>query len=330
VLPLFSGHQSVDLFFVLSGFVLSLPYLRGTPTSYLVYCFRRILRVYLPFAVAATFSVIGFRIFLNRSPMLSDWFQNTWHGPFSWGLVVKQFLMRPIETFNTALWSLGFEMNLSLAMPFIAFALRRSNALFVLLVSLAVAFGPSERVFASIPFAGTIHVAGLFVLGGAMAFFESDLRALLRKSRTAALIVLGVSLFVYFDYPLYLLPRHSSAAQFLAPRMMLLSGLGGAGIILCALEISAFAAVLRHGLFEYLGRISFSLYLVHSVVLFAMVDLLNGKMPYPILYALIALGCMLSAHLFCVFVEEPSLQLSRRLKTLGRGRIPLARTADLQ
>jgi peptidoglycan/LPS O-acetylase OafA/YrhL len=51
--PFHNGQAAVALFFVLSGYVLALPFLQGQVMEYRTYVLRRICRIYLPF-VAAT------------------------------------------------------------------------------------------------------------------------------------------------------------------------------------------------------------------------------------------------------------------------------------
>src|SRR5438105_12280270 len=50
--PLIAGHESVILFFLLSGFVLSVPYLRGRSQPYGTFLLRRVLRIYCPYFFA--------------------------------------------------------------------------------------------------------------------------------------------------------------------------------------------------------------------------------------------------------------------------------------
>ena len=49
---LVNGHASVILFFVLSGYVLSIPFLRGNAPPYFSYVAKRICRIYIPFAIS--------------------------------------------------------------------------------------------------------------------------------------------------------------------------------------------------------------------------------------------------------------------------------------
>jgi peptidoglycan/LPS O-acetylase OafA/YrhL len=52
-----AGNGAVILFFVLSGFVLSLPAVAGRPQKYIVFLIRRIFRIYLPYLAALAVAV---------------------------------------------------------------------------------------------------------------------------------------------------------------------------------------------------------------------------------------------------------------------------------
>src|ERR1700738_3699896 len=48
---LWAGHEAVILFFVLSGFVLSLPFLNNNTISYHKYIVKRFCRIYIPYII---------------------------------------------------------------------------------------------------------------------------------------------------------------------------------------------------------------------------------------------------------------------------------------
>jgi peptidoglycan/LPS O-acetylase OafA/YrhL len=74
---------------------------------------------------------------------------------------------------------------------------------------------------------------------------------------------------------------------------------------------------------EYLGRVSYSLYLMHSIVLFAVLDLLYGRLPKLALFGMVMVGSLVLGHLFCVAVEEPAMRLGKRLAKRLAGRGPV-------
>src|SRR5215471_18879899 len=73
--PFQNGPAAVMLFFLLSGFVLSLPVWRGKPQRYSVFIVRRICRIYLPYLFGLALSILGASIFASHKvPGASHWF----------------------------------------------------------------------------------------------------------------------------------------------------------------------------------------------------------------------------------------------------------------
>jgi peptidoglycan/LPS O-acetylase OafA/YrhL len=72
-------------------------------------------------------------------------------------------------------------------------------------------------------------------------------------------------------------------------------------------------AALSHGFANWLGKISYSLYLVHLLVLLTLVHLFFGKMPLPYILLSTVLLSALLAELTHRAIEKPSMDLGRRL-----------------
>ncbi len=312
-----SGSSAVVLFFILSGYVLSLPSWSGTRGRYSVYVVRRVCRIYLPFAAAAGLSIAGDLYFCRYHLPLTAWYQQTWHSAVTWKLVAEQLTMWPMPNFNTAFWSLFFEMVMSLAMPFLCVALQRWNAVLLTVASYAVSFGAAwvlvgehvdmvqhpvlENVLR------TLEVMSHFLLGATLAMHAARLGELWRRLGGWQWAVLAGSVFLYLDLPLV----PSGLAGPVAWNLCVAAG--AAGILVCSLHMRAMARALEHGLPEYLGRISYSVYLMHGIVLFAVLDLLYGKLPTVALLALVVVGSLALGHLFCMVVEEPSMRLGKKI-----------------
>jgi peptidoglycan/LPS O-acetylase OafA/YrhL len=306
------GRAAVVLFFVLSGYVLSLPYWSGRSQPYGLYLLRRICRIYLPFAAAAVLSIFCAYQFRHSSLVLNSYFNQTWHTPITSGIVVRQFLMVPMNVFNTAFWSLTYEMQMSVVMPLVCLVMRRTNpALFTLAFGLLVFAHPMNPYRTPQYPVLTYQITFLFVLGAALAHYANFLRKACEAMNHWLWALLAVSGCLY--YFTILLERGVPLGNALGMRIFLINGLGAAGIILCSLHLQPIARVLKHSLPEYLGRISYSLYLVHGTVLFALVDLLWGHMRLRWLGGLIFVAAFVVAHLFCIAVEEPSMRLGKWL-----------------
>jgi peptidoglycan/LPS O-acetylase OafA/YrhL len=131
-----SGHTGVTLFFVLSGFLLSLPFLEavygGRPVSGSRFYTRRALRI-LPLYYAAV--VAGT---LATSHTLAD----LRHGvPYLFFLESRPGLATPMPPFSDVWWSLATEVQFYALLPLVALAFGRSRrATLLMLAAYGVAF----------------------------------------------------------------------------------------------------------------------------------------------------------------------------------------------
>jgi peptidoglycan/LPS O-acetylase OafA/YrhL len=303
--PIFAGHQAVILFFVLSGYVLSLPYWRGTQLPYFKYLVRRIFRIYVPYAAALAVAVVVAWHLLNAQLPLTPWFYKTWHAPITRGLLVRQAMMGGGAELNTAFWSLRYEMQMSIVFPLLCWLLLRFRPLGAALFGLALAAGGTWAGSASIIW------AACFVFGAVLAWTQDWIGAWYARTPLLVKLLFLVSIAVgYF----------SDATWWIT--------FGACGALIFA-QHSRARRWLDTAIPEYLGRVSYSLYLIHGTVLHATLILLYGKLPTPILGAIFFVATMAAAHLFCIFIEEPANQLGRRLTGAKARVLPQAAPAPL-
>jgi peptidoglycan/LPS O-acetylase OafA/YrhL len=93
-------------------------------------------------------------------------------------------------------------------------------------------------------------------------------------------------------------------------------------ILLARGEGGPFIRALRSTALLWLGRVSFSLYLVHVPVALALAHALDGDLPAPAIAALTVVLALPAAAVFYKAVERPSLLLSRTRRPARRGRTP--------
>src|SRR5665213_3578455 len=128
--PLVSGRESVMFFFLLSGFVLSLPFLRGKRQPYSIFLRRRILRIYGPYLGALVLALIGCALWHNR-PGSTGWRGATWSNQVDLRSVLQHVLFignYNYERYNTAFWSLVYEMRISIIFPLLFVVANRLKA----------------------------------------------------------------------------------------------------------------------------------------------------------------------------------------------------------
>ncbi len=299
--PFVAGHAAVVLFFVLSGYVLSLPYWKGRQLPYGLYLVRRFFRIYVPYATATAFALlVGSHLLFSHLP-LTEWFNRTWQTPFTGRIIAAQFFkISTAPTVNTAFWSLRYEMEMSLIFPAVCWLLLRLRPWGALIFALVVEkigflclqrsrFGFWQET------SDTLIFASCFLLGAILAWKREAVATVYR--RTPLWVKVPVLLAIVVAY----YGEKESVLPFAA-----------CGAIVFALHSRA-SRILDTFLPEYLGRISYSMYLVHGTVLWATLILLYGKLPLLLLgvvYAAITLGV---SHGFCVLVEEPAMKLGKRL-----------------
>ncbi len=306
LVPFFSGSQAVILFFVLSGYVLSLPFWAGKRVPYTTYALARFTRIYLPFFVAATLSILG-AAFVRQHPLhLSRWFDDTWQSPITVSTVLDQYDMWPLPRFNTALWSLRYELQASLLLPPLMLLARRVNVLVLTGVVLALALHDTEALgqyFGWHFLNRTFCVLSIFLLGACAARYQTLLVDFLKKDALSRWLVFLVSFFLY----------NTSLATPATDGQWFPCAAGSLGLILTGISSRTAAKLLDSPPCAYLGRISYSLYLTHSIVLFGLTYLLHGRVPVLALCAAILVVSLAVAHLFYKLVDTPGIRLSRKV-----------------
>ena len=127
------GSGAVVMFFVLSGFVLSLPFLQGRGPSYKVFVIRRICRIYLPYLIGIVLSILAVTfVAQTKRPGLSDWLNQVFDVPFRpWTALEHLFLIGNIHSnaYNNAIWSLIQEMRVSLLFPLLFWIVSRNHTI---------------------------------------------------------------------------------------------------------------------------------------------------------------------------------------------------------
>lgn len=304
--PLTTGGEAVILFFVLSGFVLMLPYTRGKNQPYGIFVVRRILRIYGPYIFALAFAVAGAALW-HGDHGLDRWGMKTWSQPVSWRLVLQHVLMLGVynyHEYNPVFWTLIEEMRISLIYPVLAYLVLRLPARYTLLLAAALALSARGimRLWPSMDWIMTLEYTGMFLCGMVLANNFAAISQWYRRRNTAARGFLA--LFAFVVYVTGHLARHGSEWLMTFASM---------AFILVALASRRAGALLTRGPINFLGRISYSLYLIHIPVLMALTITLHPYIPAWVilpLYVCISVGI---ASVFHRVVEMPFTTLSRRV-----------------
>lgn len=321
---MFSGPDAVYVFFVMSGFVLFLPYIRPEgPDPYPQYVIKRVCRIYLPYLAALAFAIAADLLFYNPAAHWAGWVN--WTRPFSMQQVwlhVALVWASALGEFNPAFWSFIHEMRLSLLYPLIAAAALRLRLGVGIIVSLVFC----GAMFALEPWTGsnirTLGYGGLFLLGALIARNLGRIRAVIepRGAWASALLLL---LSIFFFKSTHFLPARLYQWWTLVP----LHATGAALMMVLAITSAWFRRFLHLRPVHWTGKVSYSFYLLHGPILYALASLFWTRTSHHLL--LIAFGIALSLALAGVmyqYVERPAIALGRKLT---RRETPLAPAADL-
>ncbi|MEH7255333.1 acyltransferase family protein, partial [Neobacillus niacini] len=120
---LFIGDKRVIFFFILSGFVLSLPFIRKKRMTYPSFIIKRIVRLYIPYAAAITFAIIACIIFSEGAiSELGQLFNAVWMEPANLNVIIGHYLFLGnynVYAYNISIWSLIHELRISFIFPFL-------------------------------------------------------------------------------------------------------------------------------------------------------------------------------------------------------------------
>jgi peptidoglycan/LPS O-acetylase OafA/YrhL len=325
-----AGEEAVLIFFVLSGFVLALP-ATVKAMRWRVYYVKRLLRIYVPVWGSLIFAMI--LAVLTRTTPSSERssYVNSRSDVSLAEAPMDALLVTGAGLLNGPLWSLQWEMIFSLLLP--AYLLlayptlggRHRGAL--PLVALAL-FG--LIALGTLLGSGALRFLPMFGIGVLMAFNQEALQSgcdwLARRARprlawglvAALTLILLTGRWIAMGLPVEsrLLAAAGSGASFL----------GACLAVFLALHWPAARALLERRSWQWLGTVSFSLYVIHEPIVVATALLLPPDV-VPWGTPLIAIPlALLAATAFFRLVEGPAHSLAR---AVGRKMTGSHRSAQL-
>jgi peptidoglycan/LPS O-acetylase OafA/YrhL len=312
------GYFAVDMFFILSGFVLMHVYCGKfesvSPKSYYQFMVSRFARVYpVHFAmIAILFGIELLKMFVLHIPAFTEY-----KSPLTLLtslLMIQAWHLHPINPWNSVSWSISAEWFCYFLAPFIISFWDRAKSL---VLGLFLFFLPA---FFLVQYTAFLHKEELT--------FEAGLLRMVIE------FLMGVSV-----YGAYSALRHRSlppllvdGAAVLSLGTLLLSHflqipnlaiiyLCGALILLSSLSTGYFGKMLSHKVLFYLGEISYSMYLVHGVLFYNVFNQLTAKLPAQnALMSFLSLSLLLgitliSAAMTYHWIEKPAREFIRNRLT---------------
>ncbi|MGF6773288.1 peptidoglycan/LPS O-acetylase OafA/YrhL [Paraburkholderia sp. GAS199] len=341
---LLGGHEAVILFFALSGFVLTLQIDGARKLGYAEYAVRRICRIYLPYAGAIAFACACYALTYDGVvDWAGPWFNGGWQSSFADVDMLRHVLfVLPFQSdrLDPVVWSLVYEMRISLIfMPVVLFMRHvptRRALLGAALASFAVCVyavrtaHPVIQASVSTEWLPTLHYLLMFVAGAALAKHRRELMARLSgtpAARRFGYAVLAGSLLLYVAARPISFLASGVVSDYLFDWLVLLAV---CGVIASAISVAPFARLLLVWPLPFLGKISYSLYLFHAVVLLAVVHATHSWLGPTSSLILAAVLIVPVSYLAYVGLERPGMRLGSLLaRKLTAARAPVQGAAGI-
>jgi peptidoglycan/LPS O-acetylase OafA/YrhL len=319
----YGGHSALPFFFMLSGFVLALPAVNNKPQSYSVFITRRGFRLYVPYVVALAIAILGNSRW--HGPLyLTSWVNQTWPWP---GHVDKHQVLQhllifgPVHwaQFNTAFWTLIVSLRLSVVFPVLCYMVLRTRPL---VSTLAVAFTAFVVTWYQLhgvinSYTMTLHMTGFFIVGILLARYKDEVfawaSALSERRKT---VYLFVALFVYWysGMLLQLFWKHNvSSVNFRLVVFDWAIASGSIMILILSIEFKPLSRILMSRFPQFMGRICYSVYLMHGTVLFVLLYTLSHKWPPLAIFLVYVPSVLCASSLFHYTIEKPSMNFGRSI-----------------
>jgi peptidoglycan/LPS O-acetylase OafA/YrhL len=310
-----AGSEAVLVFFVLSGIVVALPALKPGGFSWAGFLAGRLARLYLPVWASLVIGTAVIWMVPRSNSVITPgtWMDTAQATSVGWGsLFTEASLTTGSYAVNNVLWSLRWELVFSVLLPlFVALAILVSRywviaiAAVCVVSTLGVLNGVDALRYLPVFFIGTLMAVRLD------AIRQWTRRSLLRPrvSFAGGALVAGSLLLLVGEW---MLRPVFASGSFMNTLLSQLSVLGAAGLVLAAIAVRPVRSALDARPTQWLGRVSFSLYLVHMPILATLTFVLGDDRWWLVAILTLPLA-LLAAWGFNRIVERPSHRLARAI-----------------
>ncbi|WHY31496.1 acyltransferase family protein [Bacillus wiedmannii] len=321
---LWAGGEAVIVFYVLSGFVLSMA-LYHSKTNYWGYLIKRFVRIYIPYYFWIIVTFVLFILFSSYEVVgLRDWFYDRWQGSITKLDILNHFVLLNnffTENYNPVIWSLAQEMRISIVFPLLFLLFYKLNWKKTILFALSFSFisvflnmlhiGKAEGFYNG--YADTLHFTSMFMVG--MLLFKYQEKLIysyrnMKKFKKGFLIALGIILYLY-SILIYGFSRNDTT--FLLKDWGVVMGVSI--FIIMAMSNLKVKAFLNKGVFVYLGEISYSIYLCHFPIMMVLFKLLYTKIPILFLLTLCIAMTLLFSIISYHLIEKKCINWAKQRAT---------------
>jgi peptidoglycan/LPS O-acetylase OafA/YrhL len=320
-----AGNEAVLLFFILSGFVLSLPFLNNSAPTYLVYIVKRFFRIYIPYIIIIFISIILMSLFAkyNIINSMSDSYNGRWNQPVTLKAILGYLIMFNFDksNVNAVVWSLFHEMRISMFFPFLMIILIK----FDWKKALIIGFGLNTIILfmfgflSNIPngvisgigysFRETMYYTNFFILGASFAKYRYYIISIFDKLnylRKLLIFMMSISLINHRWFNSIYNIDSSAIGDLVAASGILL-------VFSLVLSSQKIGNLLSGKIFLFLGKVSYSLYLIHIPIIMIITQHLSNYIPLTTSFILVPFISIPIAYLSYKYIEVPSISLGKRV-----------------
>ncbi|WP_345951543.1 acyltransferase [Mucilaginibacter sp. PAMB04274] len=321
-----SSHEAVVFFFLLSGYVLTYQYANKS-FEYKSFLIGRVARIYIPYIVAVLLSLVLYTFFKDNAPVhYNNFLKSQWQFTYSNSLLVDHILLVgnfKTDTINTVIWSLVHEMRVAILFPVLLLILKLNwriviclSLLVSVLAGFAIVHGVNPSAGYNNSYVYTCHYFSMFLLGALLARYQSFIiskyRSIPKLMRNAMLVT---ALLVYTTSHLTFSVLHVLGAGAILKYSFLISdwltSIASFHLMVAAIAVAGTKHWVESKPLLKLGKVSYSLYLVHLPVLYVVYKL----MPTAPFELALGIGTVLSLYLSTIFnklVELPAAKLGKK------------------
>ncbi|MDF2607280.1 MAG: acyltransferase 3 [Bacillales bacterium] len=320
-----AGNEAVLLFFILSGFVLSLPFLNNSTPSYFGYIIKRYFRIYIPYIIIIFMSIILMSLFgkYTNIDSMSDSYNGRWNQPVTIKAILGYLIMFNLDksNVNAVVWSLFHEMRISIFFPLLMVILIKYDWKKALAIALGLniiilyMFGflsnVSNNVISGLGFSfrETMYYTTFFILGASFAKYRNFILSMFYPLKyLQKFFIFVLSIFLINNRWINLIYNIDSVAL-----RDLLAAFGILLLFSLVLSSKKIESMLSGKILLFLGKISYSLYLIHIPILMIVTQHLSSYIPLTTTFILVPFISVPVAYLSYKYIEVPSINLGKKV-----------------
>ncbi len=326
----YSGVGAVAIFFVLSGFILAHVILtsKNPPASIAGMALKRYWRLMIPATASCLLAYIIFLLFKVDNSQLGEWAQR-YH--IEQPSILEALKNGSINAFfggstayNWSLWTMKIELYGSVivlfmcsVIPYITY--KKSFVALMMLIPFAMHLPAREDIY----YCSFISGVMIFLIKGN-----------LKNALGIPLLIIGLFLCGYHYHGYWYKEINSFVtvtAQYKIDNYILFNSIGGFLFVLSIIKTKALSKLLSLRPLQYLGALSFSVYLIHQPFLYVVCpNVFNYFYGMKISYSISALyasfSCLLivylTAHYYHNYIDKFSISFSNSFKKILMKRNP--------